>query len=469
MANAEKTQGQLLQEKLASNPKHAEIFLNNDELDASTAFNEDYKAFMNVAKTERESVKTAIGMLKEKGFVEFVPGTKYTAGDKIYLNNRGKALLFATIGKKPIEEGTHIVASHIDTPRIDLKPNPLYEELGFAMMKTHYYGGIKKYQWVTIPLSMHGVIVKKDGTKVDVLIGEDDADPVFYITDILPHLGAEQAKRTLSEGIKGEELNLVVGTIPYKDENVSEKVKLNVLSILNDKYDITEDDLYSADLSLVPATKARDVGFDRSMVAAYGHDDRVCAYTSLRASMDVTNPEYTWINVLADREEIGSDGNTGLNSRMLEYFIADIAEPYGVAAHTVLSKSKCLSADVNVAMDPTFSDITDNYNVAKFGYGVGLCKYTGSRGKSGTSEAHAEFLGHLRGVFDNAGVQWQNASMGKVDMGGGGTVAMFVANLGVEVVDIGVPVLAMHAPMELVSKTDVYAAYRAFVAFMESK
>lgn len=464
-----KSKGELLQEELTMKAEHSEIRMEEKEIKEAYKLAESYKTFLDNAKTERESVDEAIKMLDKAGFVEFDASKKYEQGDKVYLNNRNKSLLFATIGKKPIEDGVRIIASHIDAPRIDLKPTPLYEDSSLALFKTHYYGGIRKYQWVTIPLALHGVVVKKDGTTVPIVIGEDESDPVFYITDLLPHLSQEQNTRPLHDGIKGEELNVLVGSVPYDDDKVSEKVKLNVLRILNEKYDIKEDDFFSADLSLVPASKARDVGFDRSMIASYGHDDRVSAYPSLVACIEVDNPEYTWVNILADREEIGSDGNTGLNSRMLEYFVADLAKPYGVEVRTVLGNSTCLSADVTVAFDPTFPEVSDKRNNARLGFGTALCKYTGSRGKSGTSEAHAEFLGWLRKTFDDKDVIWQSGTLGRVDLGGGGTVAKYVANLGIDVVDIGVPVLAMHAPVEVVSKADVYSTYKAFEAYLSAK
>ncbi|MBR6670241.1 MAG: aminopeptidase, partial [Ruminococcus sp.] len=335
-----------------------------------------------------------------------------------------------------------------------------------ALFKTHYYGGIKKYQWTAIPLSLHGVIIKADGSSVKVNIGEDESDPVFCVTDLLPHLATEQMKRNLAQGIKGEELNILVGSRPFKDNEESEAVKLNILNILNEKYGIVEDDFISAELEAVPAFKAKDIGFDRSMIGSYGHDDRVCAYTALAATVDCNAPLHTVVTVLTDKEETGSDGNTGLCSAYLKYFIADLAAEYGIAGHTVLSASECLSADVNAAFDPTFPDVNEKNNCSYINHGVCVTKYTGARGKSGTSDASAEFVGKVRRLLDKENVIWQTGELGKVDMGGGGTVAAYIANLDVDTIDVGVPVLSMHAPYEVVSKIDVYMAYRAFYAFM---
>jgi len=463
----EKSPGELLQEKLVHKPESSGNKMSQQELDKVFAFCEEYKKFLDAAKTERECVEWTVPLLEQKGYRPFDPQKAYKPGDKIYLANRGKALIFAAIGKRPLSDGVKILASHIDAPRIDLKQRPLYEEAQLAMLKTHYYGGVRKYQWVAIPLAMHGVIIKKDGETVRVNIGEDDADPVFCINDLLPHLAKEQEKRTLGEGIKGEELNVLVGSLPFKDDKVSEKVKLNILRLLGEKYGIVEEDFLSAELSLVPAFKARDIGFDCSMIGAYGHDDRVCAYTSIMASLDAPSPQHTWVNVLADKEETGSEGNTGLQSRFLENFITDLARGQDLEGRRVLEKSECLSADVNGAFDPTFPDVNDKKNCCYIGYGAVMSKYTGARGKSSTNDASAEFVGKVRRLFDSEDIHWQSAELGKVDAGGGGTVAKFISNLGADVVDIGVPVLSMHAPMEVVGKTDVYNAYRAFLAFIE--
>ncbi len=430
---------------------------------------EEYKAFMDASKTERESVETAVAMAEKKGFVPFDPEKKYAAGDKVYVNNRGKSLILAVIGEKGCKEGVKIAAAHIDSPRLDLKPHPLYEKGDLALLKTHYYGGIKKYQWTAIPLSMHGVVIRKDGTKVDVRLGEKAGDPQFCVTDLLPHLGAEQMSKTLSKAIEGENLNILVGSVPLGDEDTTDAVKLHVMKILHDRYGITEEDFVSADIEFVPAFKATDIGFDGSMVGAYGHDDRVCAYTALTALLKTEKPENTSIVVLADREEVGSDGNTGLNSEFMRYFIADLAQAENLEPRHVLSRSKCLSADVSAAFDPTYSSVYEAANSCYINGGVGIMKYTGSRGKSGTSEATAEFMAEVRALFEKNDVLWQTGELGKVDIGGGGTVALCIANLNVDVVDVGVPVLSMHSPFEIVSKLDVYMTFRGFKAFFCDK
>lgn len=469
MENKEKSRAERLKETLLMEPENIGLRMSDEEIAQANQFCEGYKAFLDQAKTEREAVRYTIEKLRAAGYTEFDPAKQYVAGDKLYLSNRGRALLYCTVGTRPLQEGVRILASHVDSPRIDLKPRPLYEEAQLAMFKTHYYGGVRKYQWVATPLALHGVIVKKDGTSLEICIGEKDDDAVFCINDLLPHLAQEQNKRTLAEGIKGEELNVLVGALPFRDDEVTEKIKLNIMRLLNEAYGIVEADFLSADLCLVPAGKARDVGFDRSMVGAYGHDDRVCAYTSIQATLDTSAPECTWINILADKEETGSSGNTGLQSRFLEHFVQDLAKPHGVEGRTVLGNSECLSADVTAAFDPTFPDVAEKRNTTYLGYGAGIMKYTGSRGKSGTSEATAEFMGRIRRLLDQNNVVWQTGELGKVDHGGGGTVAQYVAKLGVDVVDIGVPVLSMHSPFEIVSKCDVYSAYRAFRAFIEDK
>ena len=456
-----------LKKELCYKADNAGATLSDEEIGKADAFAEGYKKFLNEAKTEREATQVVLSQAKEKGFQEFVPGKKYEAGDKLYYVNRDKAIILAVIGKKGIDEGVKIAAAHIDSPRLDLKPNPLYESDEIALFKTHYYGGIKKYQWVAIPLALHGVIVKKDGTKVTVKIGEEENEPKFVISDILPHLGAEQGKRTLSEGISGEELNVIVGSRPFKSDEGSELVKLNILKLLNEKYGIVESDFLSAELEVVPAFKADDIGFDRSLIGSYGHDDRVCAYPAAMAAFDVVDPDYTAITVLTDKEETGSDGNTGLQSAYLEYFINDLARANGIEGYRVLSKSECLSADVNSAYDPTFNSVFEKNNTSFLNKGVVITKYTGARGKGGTSDASAEYMGKIRRMLDEDGVVWQIGELGKVDAGGGGTVAKYIANLNVDVVDLGVPVLSMHAPYEVVSKLDVYMAYRAFKKFFE--
>ncbi len=504
--------GKKLQDELLIKNKNATFVLSYEELKEIDEYCEVYKDFLNKSKTERNAVKYSIELLKKNGFTEYNYKEKYFPGDKVYLNNRNKSIICAVIGKNPIEDGVKIIASHIDCPRIDLKPRPLYEESQLAFFKTHYYGGIKKYQWVTIPLSLIGVIIKSDGTTIDVCIGEDENDPVFCINDLLPHLAKDQMQKKMSEGIKGEELNIIVGSRCYRDEEIAEKVKLNIIKYLNEKYSIVEYDFLSAELTAVPNFKARDIGFDRSLIGSYGQDDRVSAYTSLTAFIveydflsaeltavpnfkardigfdrsligsygqddrvsaytsltaliDAGAPNTTSICILADKEEIGSEGNTGLKCAFLRYFIADLAKHYNVEARTVLSNSECLSADVNAGFDPAFSDVAEKRNTAYMNYGVVVTKYVGARGKSGTSDANAEFVAKIRRILDKNNIIWQTGELGKVDQGGGGTVAAYIANLNVDVVDIGVPILSMHSPFELSSKTDVYMAYKSFLAF----
>jgi len=454
-----------LREKLFYDPKHACKVIDEAELAAVDSFAEGYKAFMSKCKVEREVVEYVCDLAAANGFVPFDSKAQYKPGDKVIYNNRGKAVILAVIGQKPVEEGVRIAAAHIDSPRLDLKPNPLYEDAEFALLKTHYYGGIKKYQWTAIPLALHGVIVKADGTSVKVNIGEDDGDPKFVVTDLLPHLAAEQMKRSLAEGIKGEELNILVGSRPFKDDEGSESVKLNIMSILNEKYGIVESDFLSAELEAVPAFGADDIGFDRSLIGAYGHDDRVCAYPSVMAILDAGTPEYTALTVLADKEETGSDGNTGLNSAYMAYFISDLARMQGGIGSVAMSNSECLSADVNAAYDPTFASVLERRNAAFANKGIVVTKYTGSRGKGGTSDASAEFMGRVRKLFNENGVVWQVGELGKVDEGGGGTVAKYVASHNIDVVDVGVPVLSMHAPYEVISKIDLYMAYKGFLTF----
>lgn len=462
-----KSEGKLLEEKLRG--KHENGLLSADEStkDEIKALGERYKNFMNTAKIEREVAKFSEEKAKEKGFVPFEKGKAYKAGDKVYYVNRGKAIILAVIGKEDIRKGVHIAAAHIDSPRLDLKQNPLYEDNETAYFKTHYYGGIKKYQWTTVPLSLHGVIVKKNGEKVTINIGENEDDPVFCVTDLLPHLAAAQMKRTPGELVKGEELNIMIGSEPITDSDVKEKVLLNVLKILNEKYGIVEDDFLSAEIEAVPAFKAKDVGFDRSLIGAYGHDDKVCAYTALEAILECESCTKTAVCVLTDKEETGSDGNTGLRSAYLKYFIYDLAENFGANGREVLSASECLSADVNAAFDPTFPDVSEKKNSAFINKGVCITKYTGARGKSGTSDASAEFVGRIRMLMDNENVVWQTGELGKVDAGGGGTVAAYIANLDVDTIDVGVPVLSMHAPYEIVSKFDVYMTKKAFKVFLD--
>ena len=468
MAKSEKLTVKELKEKLLADKKNAVLRMSEEELKKCDKFCEGYKAFLDIAKTEREASAEIVKMAKARGFVEFSAKNKYKPGDKVFYLNREKSVILAVIGKESIENGVNLVAAHIDSPRLDMKQNPLYEKDEVAYFKTHYYGGIKKYQWPTVPLSLHGVIIKADGTKVTVNIGEDENDPVFCVSDLLPHLADEQYKRPAPKLIKGEELNIIIGSRPFRDDEGSELVKLNIMLILNEKYGIVESDFISAELEAVPAFKAKDVGFDRSLVGAYGQDDRVCAYTELMAVLELNDPEKTAVAILTDKEETGSDGNTGLRSSYLRYFIADLASTFGVKGRTVLQNSRCLSADVNAAFDPTFPDVFEKRNSALLNGGVCVTKYTGSRGKSGTSDASAEFAGEIRRLLDANGVIWQTGELGKVDIGGGGTVAAYIANLDVNTIDVGVPVLSMHAPFEITAKTDIWAAYRAFAAFVNN-
>ena len=463
----EKNKAEQLKEKLFYNRKNGLLSADEATIAETDEFCEGYKCFLNLAKTEREAAKTAIAMAQARGFQPFERGNRYPAGSKLYVNNRGKTVAFIVIGKQPTEAGVNITAAHIDSPRLDLKPNPLYEELELALFKTHYYGGIRKYQWPTVPLALHGVFALKNGETVEVSLGEKDDEPKFVVNDLLPHLAAEQSKRTLSDGIKGEELNVLIGSMPFKDDKGSELVKLNILKLLNEKYGVTEEDFLSAELELVPAVKACDIGFDRSMVGAYGQDDRVCAYPALNAILNVEAPEHTAVAILTDKEEIGSEGNTGLNSDFLRYLIRDLAVMQDGDGTVALRNSRCLSADVNAAMDPTFQSPFEKRNAAFLNYGVVLTKYTGARGKSSTNDASAEYMAEIRAMLDKAGIIWQTAEMGAVDAGGGGTVAMYIANLGVNVVDLGVPVLSMHAPFETTAKLDIYMCYRTMYEFMK--
>ncbi len=464
---AEKTASELLREQLSYKRKNGRLYSDESIANAADSYCDGYKAFLDKAKTEREAAKAAMEMAKAAGFTEFEYGKKYSAGDRVFFNNRGKTVAFAVIGKQPVENGVNITAAHIDSPRLDLKPNPLYEDVDLALFKTHYYGGIKKYQWTAVPLALHGVFVLKDGTVKEVSVGEREDEPKFVINDLLPHLASEQIKRTLNEGIKGEELNVLIGSHPFKDDKGSELVKLNILKLLNEKYGVTEDDFLSAELEMVPAAHACDIGFDRSMIGAYGQDDRVCAYPALTAVLEVKTPERTALAILTDKEEVGSMGNTGLESDFLRYVVGDLAKMQGGDPTLALRRSKCLSADVNAAMDPTFQDVMERKNASFLNYGVVVTKYTGARGKSSTSDASAEYVAEVRALLDRENIVWQMGEMGKVDIGGGGTVAMFVANMGVDVVDLGVPVLSMHAPFETTAKFDVYMCYRAMYEFMK--
>jgi aspartyl aminopeptidase len=465
----DKSPSEALKDQLFHKSKNASATLDDAEISLADNYCEDYKSFINTAKTEREFVKAAIEVAEKKGFQPFDRSKKLKPEDKVYLNNRGKALLLAVIGSRPITDGVSIAAAHIDSPRLDLKPNPLYEDRNLAYFDTRYYGGIKKYQWTAMPLALHGVVALKDGRTIDICIGEDLSDPVFCVTDLLPHLSSEQMKKTASEFIKGEDLNILIGSRPFKDDKGSELAKLNIMKILYERYGILESDFFSAELEAVPAYPARDVGLDRSMIGGYGHDDRVCAYPALTALLETENPSYTAVTILADKEETGSEGNTGMQSAFFKYFIADIAVSFGQKARHVLSNSICLSADVNVAYDPIFADVVEIRNCAELNHGVALTKYTGSRGKSDTSDASAEFMAKIRKLMDDNNVLWQIGELGKVDAGGGGTVAKYIADLDVDTVDLGVPVLSMHSPFEVVSKLDVYMAHKAFAALLGRK
>jgi len=461
----EKSEIKELKEKLFTRTDKGIASMKESEIKKADKYCEDYKKFIDHSKTEREAVKTAVKLAEKAGFVPFEQDKKYKAGDRIYYVNRHKALALAVIGKKGVKDGVRLAIAHIDSPRIDLKPNPMYEASGLAMFKTHYYGGLKKYQWTALPLSLHGVVIKTDGTKIEINLGEKDDEPCFCITDLLPHLAKEQAQKPMAKVFTGEELNILAGSRPYDNSGESDLVKLNIMSILNKKYGITEEDFLSAELSFVPALKTRDVGFDESMIGGYGHDDRVCAYPALTAILETEMPENTVITMLADKEETGSDGNTGMQSDFLRYFIYDLAKAEGEEGYRVLSKSKCLSADVNAAFDPTYASVYETQNCSYLNKGVVISKYMGHGGKYDTSDASAEYMGEIRSMLEKNNVSWQTGELGKVDMGGGGTIAKYVANMNVDVIDLGVPVLSMHAPFEIVSKTDVYMAYRAFYCF----
>ncbi len=437
---------------------------------AMEAYCDAYKAFLDAGKTERLCAAETIRLAEEKGYKPFVRGMAVKPGDKVYVCNRGKSVLLAHIGQKPLAEGAQIAAAHIDSPRLDLKPNPLYEEADLAYFKTHYYGGIRKYQWVTIPLELRGVVALADGTSVTVNIGGEAGDPKLVITDLLPHLGQEQSKKPLGEAVPGETLNLLLGSRPICGGDESGRVKLAVMKLMHDKYGITEDDFTSAELEAVPAVNACDIGLDRSLIGAYGHDDRVCGYAALKALLDLEKtPEKTAVCVLADKEEIGSDGVTGMQSAAFDTFMEDLCAAQGAALRVCFEQSFCLSADVTAAYDPNYGEVYEKRNAAFLNQGIGLCKYTGARGKSGASDADAETVAYVRGLFDDAGVLWQIAELGKVDAGGGGTVAMYMANRNITTLDAGVPVLSMHAPFEVVSKLDCWETYKGMKAVYEAK
>lgn len=461
----EKTKGQQLQEELTFKFPHIAREAPRQRGEAEM-FCEGYKRFLDNGKTERECVREAAAMLEMQGYLPFETGKTYTAGDKVYLINRNKAIIATTFGREGLEQGLRINCAHIDSPRLDLKPNPLYEKSDLAYFKTHYYGGIRKYQWGTVPLAMHGVVVKKNGEIMEVNIGEREGDPVFCVSDLLPHLAAEQNERKLRDGLKGEELNVIIGSIPFIDEaDIKDPVKLLALQLLHERYGITEADFLRAEIEMVPAWKATDVGLDRSMIGAYGQDDRVCAYTALMAEIDAGRPKYTTVTILTDKEEIGSDGNTGLNSDYVIHYIQDLAETARVDVRRVLRNSICLSSDVNAAYDPTFAQVYEERNACFLNKGCVLTKYTGVRGKAGSNDASAELMAKIIAMMEQEGVYWQIGELGAVDQGGGGTIAKYVAKMDVDVIDLGVPILSMHSPFELSSKLDIYNTYKAFQAF----
>lgn len=461
---SDKTKAQILKEELMMKLRKGAADYRKEDLEKADEFCVEYKKFLDFSRTEREAVVYSVELAKKYGFTEYDSTKTYKAGDKVYIVNRDKAVGFAVIGKNGTKNGVKLAIAHVDSPRIDLKPNPLYEDNNLALFKTHYYGGIKKYQWTTIPLSLHGTVVKLDGTKVDIRLGDDESEPCFCITDLLPHLDREQVTKTMNKAFTGEDLNILVGSRPYSDDDDKGLVALNVMSILNEKYGITEDDFLSSELSFVPCYKTRDIGFDRSLIGGYGHDDRCCAYPALMAALNTEVPESTVITYLTDKEETGSDGNTGMQSDFLRYFIYDLAKADGEEGYHVLSKSKCLSADVNAAFDPTFSSAYEPKNASFLNEGVVISKYTGHGGKYDTSDASAEYMAEIRAMLENDSIKWQIGELGKVDIGGGGTIAKYVANMNVDVVDLGVAVLCMHAPFEIISKADIYMAYKAFYA-----
>ena len=446
-----------------------ELHIKNNSLKDVMTYSKGYKDFLNKSKTERSCAKEIIKQAKENGYIsieEAMSKGSIKAGDKIYANNKDKGVCLFLIGKNSIERGMRIIGSHIDSPRLDLKANPLYQEANLGLLKTHYYGGIKKYQWLAQPLSLHGVVILKDGKKVEICIGEDDSDPVFCITDILPHLSSDQNQKKMSEAVKGEDLNLLIGSIPTEEQ---EGIICNILRILNEKYDMIEEDFLTAELEIVPAGKARDLGLDKSMILSYGHDDRVCTYAAMTSIFDIEESDYTLVTLCADKEEVGSNGNTGMQSRFFENLVAELIELEGsysdLKIKRALARSKVLSADVSAAYDPNFPSAYDKRNSAYAGNGVVLIKYTGSRGKGGCNDANAEFLAEVRNVFNSENVVWQTGELGKVDQGGGGTIAYMLANYGAEVVDCGVGVLSMHAPYEVISKVDLYETYKGYKAF----
>ena len=456
-----------LRNNLLYSPKNGYTGLSDQQKADMNDYCKRYTAFLDACKTEREATTWAVETAEANGFQAMVPGKAIKPGDKVYLNNRGKSIMLAVIGSESLANGANICAAHVDSPRMDIKPNPLYEDSEIAYLKTHYYGGIKKYQWATIALALHGVVYRKDGSVITVTIGEDDTDPVLYVSDLLPHLAADQMQKTAAKAIEAEQMNVIMGSEPLTGEG-ADMVKLHIMKLLNEKYGMIEEDFLSAELTMVPAGKCREVGLDRSLLGAYGHDDRVCAYAEIEPLLTMGTPKHTAVCILADKEEIGSVGVSGMLSHAFEYFMEMLCDAQGVKLSHCFANSFCLSADVTNAFDPNFPEVSDRRNNAKVNYGVAIMKYTGSRGKGGSSDAAAEAMGHVRTTLDNAGVIWQIGTLGKVDQGGGGTVAAYMANRNIVTVDAGVPVVSMHAPMEVVSKLDCYMTMLACKAIYEA-
>ena len=452
-----------LREQLFYKQKNGYDRIDTQERIAAEDYCRGYMDFLNRSRTERECVVNAIGLAQAAGFVEFYPGMELHPGMKVYHSNRGKSLLLAIIGKNSLADGAVIGGAHVDSPRLDLKQNPLYETDELCYFRTHYYGGIKKYQWVTIPLELHGVVVLQSGERIDVVIGREPGEPRFVITDLLPHLAKDQMNKTMAEGITGEGLHLLIGSTPYADEG-KDRVKLAILSILHDLYDIREEDFLSAELAAVPAFDVAEIGLDRSLIGGYGQDDRVCAYAALKAILDVENPVRTCVCLLTDKEEIGSDGVSGMKSRAFDTFMEDLCQAQGVPLRRCFENSFCLSSDVTAALDPLYPEVSEKSNESRLNYGIAISKFTGARGKSGTSDASAEVVAYLRRLFAKNGIIWQMAELGKVDQGGGGTIAKFMANRNIDTIDAGVPLLSMHAPFEVTAKLDCYMTYKAVLS-----
>lgn len=466
MDKKELSEGKKLEESLGYKKENFFEVSDDGKIKAAYDYAEDYKVFLDKSKTEREAVKEAIAYAESKGYTPYVFGEELKSGDKKYYDNRGKSFIMFKVGSENMaEHGIKILASHIDSPRLDIKQVPLYEDSGMAFLKTHYYGGIKKYQWTAMPLALHGVVALSNGKTVNVVVGEDDSDPVFYINDLLPHLAREQVSKPMASAIDGESLNVLVGGYPFKDD-VKEKVKLTVLAKLNELYGMTETDFISAELCVVPAYKSRDIGFDRALVGGYGHDDRVCSYPAMTALGESKDTLSTVVVVLADKEEIGSEGNTGMQCGIFSDLVDMLAASQGVPASVVRANSKCLSADVTSGFDPNFASVYEKKNASLVSCGTSLCKFTGAGGKSSSNDASAEFVAYVRNIFETNGINWQMAELGKVDAGGGGTVAKYIAKLNIDTIDIGVPVISMHSPYEVISKADLYSTYEAFSAFI---